>query len=106
MSNNMDAQIRERMQERETDELLQIWNTGPGAEWTPEAVAIAGEILRERLGSLPPRTDADDDDDDDLYHSPDRLLAVAFWAGLLSWLFLIMSILLLVVELLNVVPNL
>lgn len=40
--------IRENMQWKETEELIDIWMEQNADDWTPEALQIVGEILKER----------------------------------------------------------
>jgi hypothetical protein len=40
--------IRENMQWKETEELIDIWLEQNTDEWTPEALQVVGEILQER----------------------------------------------------------
>jgi hypothetical protein len=95
MDDNLTAQVRQRMRERDTDSLLAIWSRQDGEGWSADAYEIVRQTLLER-GITPPgpqaapvgTSAADSDEEEDLYHSFDRLLRVASWAGTLSWLFL------------------
>lgn len=49
------AQIRNVWQLRETEDLLEIWQTNDRTTWTPEALEVIGQLLAERLGTLPPQ---------------------------------------------------
>jgi hypothetical protein len=49
------AQIRVRLQSRDTGELLEIWQDHDENRWTPEAFEAIRQILRERLGEEPGR---------------------------------------------------
>jgi len=46
-------QIRFRMEEKDTEELLEIWKKNDREEWTEEAFETIREILLARTGSLP-----------------------------------------------------
>ena len=47
--------IYERMDQKETDELLEIWENGNREEWTDMAFDVIKEILLKRLGKVPPQ---------------------------------------------------
>jgi hypothetical protein len=51
--------IYERMNLKETDELLEIWRYGDRDEWTDIALDIVKEILIDRLGKIPLEKGAD-----------------------------------------------
>ncbi len=46
-------QIRSSMQEKDTQELISIWQQNDRAEWSHEAFAVIREILVQRTGELP-----------------------------------------------------
>lgn len=58
MSTDLQRQIRDNLSLKETDELLEIWQKGDAAEWSAEAFELIREILKERLGYLPPQSTA------------------------------------------------
>ena len=98
MDDNLAAQVRQRMRERDTESLLQIWRREDGEGWSDEAYEIVRQTLVER-GVAPPAVSAATvtaaaDDAEDLYHSFGRLMNVASWAATLSWLFLGLAVLL------------
>jgi hypothetical protein len=104
MDDNLTAQVRQRMRERDTDSLLAIWSRQDGEGWSADAYEIVRQTLLERgvtppgasaAASLTPAAAAAGDGEGDVYHSFDRLLRVASWAGTLSWLFLALAALLL-----------
>jgi hypothetical protein len=43
------------MQDKGTDELLQIWTQNDRSEWTDTAFSVIEEVLLERLGEIPPQ---------------------------------------------------
>lgn len=47
-------QIYQRTDRIKTEQLLEIWRTGIREGWSGPAFDIVGEILRKRLGSIPP----------------------------------------------------
>lgn len=48
-------QITRSMRAKETGELLQIWRENDPKQWSDLTFAIVGEILQERLGTIPPQ---------------------------------------------------
>lgn len=56
MSNNLRAQIYNHLTLQETEELLKIWQNGDTSEWVEDVFEFVGQILLERLGYLPPRS--------------------------------------------------
>jgi tetratricopeptide (TPR) repeat protein len=57
--NSLRQQIYSRMQEKDTEELLDIWNRNDREEWSDDAFEIIHNILLERLGSVPEQADAE-----------------------------------------------
>lgn len=53
MSNNLRQQIHDRMNLKETDELLEIWQANDRFEWSDEAFDVIKEILQERVADIP-----------------------------------------------------
>jgi len=53
-SDSLYDQIYKKLQEKETEELLEIWQENNRDEWSDNAFAAIYEILLERLGSEPP----------------------------------------------------
>jgi hypothetical protein len=53
MSSDLHAQIRSRIVLKETDELLEIWQSNNRFEWSDEAFDIIHEILEERDVEIP-----------------------------------------------------
>jgi tetratricopeptide (TPR) repeat protein len=56
MPNSLRTQIYNNLESKDTDELLEIWQNGDAQEWSEAAFEIVEEILRKRLGGLPPRS--------------------------------------------------
>ena len=56
MPNSLETQIYNNLASKDTDELLEIWQNNNSQEWSEAAFEIVGEILRKRLGNLPPRS--------------------------------------------------
>lgn len=55
MSGDLRSQVRNSLDIKETDELLAIWQANDRAAWTGMTFELLEEILRERLGELPPQ---------------------------------------------------
>lgn len=56
MSDDLRQMIQNNLNLKETDELLSIWQTNDRAAWTDMSFELIEEILRERLGEVPPQT--------------------------------------------------
>ena len=56
MSDNLRAQIYNRLLLKNTEELLEIWQTGDTSAWNEEVFGIVQEILLKRLGYVPPQS--------------------------------------------------
>ena len=98
MNKELRQLIRQKMREKDTEELLAIWKGNDREEWTEEAFEAVREILVERVGNLPEQDEEADspdgverDDQADTYYNFDRLTAIAGWARSLSWVFLILA---------------
>jgi hypothetical protein len=57
MSDYLRDQIYKSMDLKETDELLGIWQTNNRAEWTDTTFEIVEEILKKRIGNIPPQNE-------------------------------------------------
>jgi len=66
MDNELRAQIYNRMNQKETDELTDIWQTHDAEEWTETAFDVVKEILLSRLGELPPQDEIQDKTDEEV----------------------------------------
>jgi tetratricopeptide (TPR) repeat protein len=55
MSDNLRKQIRDNLNLRDTEDLVEIWQKGDTAEWSAAAFEIVEAILLERLGYVPTR---------------------------------------------------
>ena len=56
MSNTLRAQIYNNLSIKNTEELLEIWQSGDTSEWNEEVFEIIKEILVRRLGYVPPQS--------------------------------------------------
>lgn len=55
MSNDLRKQIYNSFDQKETDELVEIWETNDRVKWSETAFDAIQEILQKRLGELPPQ---------------------------------------------------
>ncbi len=90
-SNNQpyDNILYNSLNQKDTQELVKIWQENNSSTWTPETFAAIREILLERLGKIPEQTTLVPDTEDDTYSDPERLDRIAGWARVLSWIILI-----------------
>jgi tetratricopeptide (TPR) repeat protein len=56
MHNELRQQIHDNLIGKSTDYLLEIWQNGDPEEWDEVTFEVVGEILKQRLGDLPPRS--------------------------------------------------
>jgi hypothetical protein len=87
----------QRMQEKETEELIAIWREHDQSTWTAEAFEIVEKILIQRLGQLPEPDASDDEADDEEeivieYPTDKRLIWIAELSGRLSWIILVVAV--------------
>jgi hypothetical protein len=57
MSDDIRDQIHSNLNLKETDELIDIWQTNDRVEWSELAFDIIQQILQQRLGELPPQNE-------------------------------------------------
>lgn len=55
MDDNLRKQIFNTLILRETDDLVEIWVTNDRVEWSDTAFEVIEDILKQRLGELPPQ---------------------------------------------------
>ena len=55
MDNDLRKQIYDSMNLKDTDVLLDIWQSNNRAEWSAAAFEVVQEILTKRIGELPPQ---------------------------------------------------
>ena len=55
MSNKLRQQIYNTLNLRETEDLLDIWQTNDRVEWSETAFEVIEEILKQRLEEVPPQ---------------------------------------------------
>ncbi len=88
--------IESKMREKDTEELLEIWQTNDRREWTAETFDIIHQILIERLGSVPEQEEEVDDEESNILLDLDLL---ASHSNTLSTLSLILGVIFLGVAL-------
>jgi hypothetical protein len=57
MEDNLRKQVYDNLNLKDSDELLEIWQTNDHAEWSDEAFEVIREILTKRIGALPPQNE-------------------------------------------------
>jgi hypothetical protein len=57
MSDDLRNQIRNNLDLKDPDELLEIWETNNRAEWSDTAFDVLREILQQRMGEVPPQNE-------------------------------------------------
>ncbi len=53
MSDDFKRQIRDSFEQKETEELLALWQANNRAEWSALSFEVIAEILQDRLGEIP-----------------------------------------------------
>lgn len=90
MSNDIRKQIFLKFNLKETDELVEIWQTNDRLAWSEVTYAVIREILLERIGELPPQNEPvweysdeseDESDDEKLpeFYDPHQVLRLEKW---------------------------
>jgi hypothetical protein len=94
MTDEYHRTISDSMNQKETEELVEIWEKHDPDEWTKEAYEVIEEILQKRLGQLPAVDEGESDDDNDeideaeadeededqpVFYDPDRVLKLVKW---------------------------
>lgn len=57
MGNDLRKHIYANLDNKDTDELVEIWTTNDHVEWTELAFDVVKEIIEQRLGELPPQNE-------------------------------------------------
>jgi hypothetical protein len=60
----MREQIYHSLKLKDTEELIEIWQTQDTDEWTELAFEVVKDLLQARLGELPPQADESQDEPD------------------------------------------
>jgi len=101
---------RAQLELRETEDLAAIWRRQDRSEWTTEAFEAIRRILIERTGEVPVVDERDSgrgsgsivsETDAELWHSPDKLVRVATYARVLSWVNVAASVVYAILLLIN-----
>jgi hypothetical protein len=81
------AQIYNKLQEKETEELLEIWQQNNRDEWSDNAFTAIHEILLERLGSEPPQQEAlpEDEKGKYLFFDLDKVVSLSDNINTVAW---------------------
>jgi hypothetical protein len=97
------AQIYQHLSEKETEELVTIWQENDHEAWTEEAFEAVKTILLERLGALPDREVAEDGVESASieYPTDKKLIWIADLCNRLSWLILIVAIIYALLRVIN-----
>ena len=99
--------VRRQMREKETAELIAIWQENDREAWTDDAFEAVREVLLERLGELPEQglpenEDFLPEDDAEIEYPPDKkLIWIADWSARLSWVILGIAILFAILRLIR-----
>lgn len=83
-SNLLRTQIYAKLQEKSTEELLEIWNQQDREEWTDLAFGVIEEILMARTGGLPEPQQISGEREEEQSEIEKRLDRIATWAKGLS----------------------
>ena len=81
------AQIYNKLQEKETEELLEIWQQNNRDEWSDNAFTAIHEILFERMGSDPPQQEAlpEDETGKYLFFDLDKVVSLSDNINTVAW---------------------
>lgn len=103
-------EIFRRMKDKETEELLEIWKKNDRGEWSDDAFAAIHDILLERLGKVPEQGEKTEPRNDSPaseyylrgpYHSQKKLLGIASWSNVLSWILLSIGAIIAIIRIIN-----
>jgi hypothetical protein len=98
-------EVQRKMEEKETDELVRIWQENDREAWTDEAFEVVSRILLARLGKLPEQNPPDEDGDESEeeisadehliipFPQDKKLIWIADISNRLSWVILLVGIL-------------
>ncbi len=90
---SLKAGILERMREKETEELIAIWQEDDREAWSDEAFEAVEQVLIKRLRKLPEREIPSQDEEDEpamipKYPTERKLIWIADLSNRLSWVIL------------------
>ena len=89
-SDPLHDQIHDRLQEKDTGELLEIWKNNNRDEWSDTAFSIIHDILLERLGSEPPPQGApfEEEAEEETFIDIDKIASLSALTNGISWIVL------------------
>jgi len=94
LADKLKKQIYLQMQEKETEELLKIWQENDREAWTNDAFEAVYQILQERLGNVPPQEEKEiPTEETETYPHLDAVARIASWVNGLAWLFFAFTVL-------------
>ena len=98
LADKLKKQIYSQMQEKETEELLKIWQENDREAWTNDAFESVHQILQERLGSVPPQVEKEEEkeipnEETETYPHLDAVAHIASWVNGLAWVFFAFALL-------------
>jgi len=112
MDENRKSQIQQRLEEQDTEALLEIWKQNDREAWSNEAFEVIREILLARIGEVPAQGLAEsapatttEEEVEDTYYNFDHLLSIASWASALSWCFLLVGGLIILTPVVILIEN-
>jgi hypothetical protein len=94
MRNDIRNQIYRNLNQKQTEELIKIWQSQDHNAWTETAFELVEEILQDRIGDLSNLTKDyisnqtiekavnEDDDDRPLFYEPEKAENIALWLDL------------------------
>jgi hypothetical protein len=108
--------IRRSLEDRDTAELLEIWQKNDPGEWSPEAFQAIREILIERIGSVPDQqarepeaqgeveSESEPESEPDTYYERKNMIRLASRAKNLSVVVIVLFGLILIAVLISFLP--
>jgi hypothetical protein len=84
-------QIHDRLQEKDTGELLEIWKKNNRDEWSDTAFSIIHDILLDRLGSEPPPQGApfEEEAEEETFLDIDKIASLSAISNAIAWVVLV-----------------
>ena len=104
--NPLREHIFQKMREKDTEELIEIWQKNDDETWTPDALEAVEIILLERLGKLPEREQPDEESVTEnqeaiTFPQDQKLQWVADLSNRLSWVILFVATIYAVLRIIN-----
>jgi hypothetical protein len=83
--------VYNRLQEKDTAELLEIWKKNNRNEWSDIAFSIINDILLERLGSEPPPQGGpfEEEAEEETFLDIDKIASLSAIANAIAWVVLV-----------------